>query len=387
MDITPAPLTRMRPVVVALTLAFVAILLAACTGPATGPGQTTSGLPSSPFEPTTTEAPPPGPLVAYRAADEIGLAEGTRIVASVAGAFPTANDLITTEDRRYVFARTEDNRLATLDVEARRGSVRPVTVGPTLGTAGGSSVVWWEQPNRLMRLNLADPDAVPEVARIVDLPPVAGVRPGEPRLVVARGGTAVLARVEAPPSPFGGPDTLYAVRGPGPPTPLGHAEANSPVTVARLSPDGAVLTYALYRATDSGCGTAAVVQSNADGTQEMFDVAGADPHAGSRVTRLWWPVDGPPKLSLLTWQCGEPGQPAQTDPPLVWQLSDGHIAQVEPPTSALQTAELAPGQRALLLPHAEGYGDPAGTLVFEDGSRRFPVRQDVDAIAALPQAP
>ncbi|MGE2837204.1 hypothetical protein [Mycobacterium sp. SMC-4] len=385
MDTQPEPLTRPRSLVVTLTLAFVALLVAACAGPPAGTGGTTSAQPSSPYDPTTTTtAPPPaGPLLAYRAADEIGLVDGTRIVATVPGTFPTSNDLITTEDRRFVFARTDDNQLATLDVEAQRGTIRPVTVGPTLGTAGDSAVVWWEQPNRLMRLNLADPDAVPEVAQIVDFPPVAGIRPGEPRLVVARGGTAVLARVEAPPSPFGGPDTLYAVRGPGPPASLGQADANSPVTVARLSPDGAELAYAVYRATDSGCGTAAVVQSKADGSQEVFEVAGSDPTAGSRVTRLWWPTDGQPKLSLSTWRCGEP----QTEPPLVWQLADGQIAQVAPPTSALQTAELTPGQRALLLPQIDQYGAPDGTLVFEDGSRRFPIREDVDGIAVLPQSP
>ncbi|UXA17960.1 hypothetical protein [Mycobacterium sp. SMC-4] len=374
-------LTRSRSLVLALTLVVIAALVAACTGvdPAPEPTNTADPEPTT----TTTAPPPAGPLLAYRAADEIGVVDGGRVVATVSGTFPTSNDLITTEDRRFVFARTADNQLAVLDVEARRGTIRSVPVGPTLGTIGDSDVVWWEQPNRLMRLDLSDPDAVPEVAQEVEFPPVAGVRPGEPRLVVARGGTTVLARVEAPPSPFGGPDTLYAVRGTGPPTLLGQADANSPVTVARLSPDGAVLAYALYRATDGGCGTAAVAQSNADGSQEMFEVAGPDPDAGSRITRLWWPTEGQPQLSLSTWRCGEP----QTSPPLVWQLADQGITQVTPPTAALQTAELAPGQRALLVPQPEHFGDPAGTLVFEDEGQQFPVRDDVDGIAVLPQAP
>lgn len=388
MSTQPTPRTRSRtPLLLTLALAVIAALVAACTAVPSAPESSTTTGPSSPFDPTTTPQQPAGPLLAFRAADEIGVADGSRVVASVPGTFPTSNDLITTEDRRFVFARTDDSRLAVLDVAARRGTVRPVTVGPTLGTMGPSDVVWWEQPDRLMRLDLSKPDSAPEVARTVDFPPVGGVRPGEPRLVVARGGTTVLARVEAPPSPFGGPDTLYAVRGPGPPAPLGPADANSPVTVARLSPDGAVLAYALYRATDSGCGTAAVVQSDADGAQEMFDVAGSDPQAGSRVTRLWWPSEGLPKLSLSTWRCGAPAPSTGPDPPLVWQLSDSAIAQLTPPTSALQTAELAPGKRALLLPSPEDYAAPAGTLVFEDGARRFPVRDDVDGIAVLPQAP
>lgn len=374
--------------VTAVLLGLVALVAAACTGLQSPPESTsTSGSsaakPSSPFDPTTT-APPPGlngPLLAYRAADEIGVVEGTNVIATAKGAFTPSNDLISTEDGRFVFARTVDNQLATIDVRNRRGATRPIPVGPTLGTAGGSAIVWWEQPNRLMRLDLADAAATPQVMQTVDLPAVP--QAGDPRLIVARGGTAVIARVEAAPSPFGGPDTLYAVRGPGAPTSLGQADANSPVSVARLSPDGAALVYALYRATGDACGTAAVVQSDADGTQQTFDVAGADPAAGSRITKLWWPNEGPPKLSLTTWRCGQP----QTDPPVVWQLTGDQIAQVSPPTSALQTAEVAPGQRALILPHSDGYADPAGALVFEESSRRIPIKDDVDAIAVLEPSP
>ncbi len=371
---------------------LICLLTAACTGAepgspgsATGSSTATTSTSRSPFEPTTTPKPPDtaGPLIAYRAADEIGLVEGTSVVATAKGSFTPSNDLLTTDDGKFVFARTTDNQLATIEVATGRGSTRPVTVGPVVGTGGGSAVVWWEQPNRLMRLDLADPQAQPELAQIVDLPPVAGVRPGDPRLVIARGGTAVIARVEAPPSPFGGPDTLYAVRGPGPPTSLGQADANSPVAVARLSPDGASLSYALYRATDAACGTAAVVTSDANGTQQTFDVAAAVVNAGFRVTKLWWPTAGPPKLSLTTWVCGQP----QTYPPVVWQLSGDQIAQTTPPTSALQTADVAPGQRALILPRSDAPTDPAGSLVFEESSRRISIKGGVDAIAVIPPSP
>ncbi|OAN41720.1 hypothetical protein A4X20_02305 [Mycolicibacterium iranicum] len=354
-------------------------------GSATGASSATTSTSRSPFEPTTTQKPPDttGPLIAYRAADEIGLVEGTSVVATAKGSFTPSNDLITTDDGKFVFARTTDNQLATIEVATGQGSTRPVTVGPAVGSGGGSAVVWWEQPNRLMRLDLADPQAQPELAQTVDLPPVAGVRPGDPRLLIARGGTAVIARVEAPPSPFGGPDTLYAVRGPGPPTSLGQADADSPVSVARLSPDGASLSYALYRASDNACGTAALVTSDANGTQQTFDVAAADVNAGFRVTKLWWPMTGPPKLSLMTWVCGQP----QTYPPVVWEVSGDHIAQTTPPTSALQTADVAPGQRALILPGSDTPTDPAGTLVFEESSRRITIKGGVDAIAVISPSP
>ena len=366
--------------------ALLAVLMAACTGVEPSPDATSSSsaLPSSPFDPTTTALPEPtGPLLAYRAADEIGLVDGTKIIASAPGTFPASNDLLTTEDYRFVFARTADNQLVTLEVATGKTATLPVDVGSAVGTGGQSTVVWWEQPNRLMQLDLADPDAQPVLAQIVDLPPVAGIRPGEPRLLVARGGTAVVARVEGAPSPFGGPDTLYAVRGPGAPTSLGQADANSPVTVARLSADGARLAYALYRATDSGCGTAAVVLTDADGSQQTYDVAAADAASGSRVPKLWWPTEGLPRLSLMTWRCDRP----EAYPPLVWQLSDDGITQVQPPAPAIQSAEPLPGQRDLILPEDGQYTDPDGALVLEESDRRIPIKSQVDAVAVIPLSP
>ena len=129
--------------------------------------------------------------------------------------------------------------------------------------------------------------------------------------------------------------------------------------------------------------SAAVVTSDADGTQQTFDVAAADVDAGFRVTKLWWPTSGPPKLSLTTWVCGQP----QTAPPVVWQVSGDHIAQTTPPTSALQTADVAPGQRALILPRSDAPTEPAGSLVFEESSRRISIQGGVDAIAVIPPSP
>lgn len=365
-----------------VALIAIASMVSACAGVEYSRGleSTTAVRASSPFDPTPPKT--TGPLVAYRAADEIGLVDGTKVIVKVRGTFDASNDLITTDDGRFVFARTTDNKIAVIDVDSGKGATRDVQAGPVLGTIGESTIAWLEQPNRLMQLDLANKDSEPVLYQAIDLPPVSGVR-AEPRLLVARGGTAVIARLEAPPSPFGGPDTLYAVRGPGPPTRLGQADANSPVMVARLSPDGAELAYALYRASDGGCGTAAVVLSDADGQQQTFDVAGPGADAGSKVPKLWWPVTGPPELSLATWRCDRP----ESNAPLVWQLADDRIEQITPPTSALQTAEVAPGQRAMILPETGGSAEPTGTLVLEESGRRIPIKDEVDAIAVLRRSP
>ncbi len=72
---------------------------------------------------------------------------------------------------------------------------------------------------------------------------------------------------------------------------------------------------------------------------------------------------------------------------MVWQLAGDHIAQTAPPTSALQTAEVAPGQRALILPHSGAYDEPTGALVFQESDRRFPIKDEVNAIAVVPGSP
>lgn len=371
-----------RSLTLVTTLALLVILVAACTGVDSVSGSTTVRA-SSPFDPTNSPSKPTGPLLAYRAVDEIGLVDGTEVIATTPGTFDASNDLLTTEDGRFVFARTTDNKVATVEVNTRKTTTRPIAVGPVLGTGDGSTILWWEQPNRLMALDLADPDSQPVLHQTVNLPPLPGVGSAHPRLVVARGGTAVIARVEVTPSPFGGPDSLYAVHGPGAPTPLGQADANSPVSVARLSADGSQLAYALYRSTESTCGTAAVVLSDADGGQQVFDAAGPDSDSGSRVPKLWWPAEGPPKLSLATWRCDRP----ESFSPLVWQLTGNSIEQITPSTSALQTADVAPGQRALILPETGSYTEPTGSLVLEESARRISIKDRVNAIAVIQPAP
>ena len=123
--------------------------------------------------------------------------------------------------------------------------------------------------------------------------------------------------------------------------------------------------------------------TDADGSQQTYDVAGTDAESGSRVPKLWWPSEGLPELSLMTWRCDRP----ETYPPLVWQLADDGMTQVQPPASAIQIADVAPGQRALVLPEDGQYTDPVGALVIEESDRRFPVASQVDAIAVIPLAP
>jgi hypothetical protein len=369
-----------------MLLALCASVVAGCTTPPGGtPGGTATPpvLPTFPTAPTTTSkaALPTGPLVAYRASTEIGLVDGTKIVATAPGSSAPSSEPFVTEDGRFVFARSGDGKLVTLDARSGKSQVIPLPQASRLGTAGASMIVWWEQPNRLMQLDLAAEAVAPTLRQTVNLPPVAGA--SDPALLTARGGTAVISRVESAPSPTGGPDTLYAVRG-NIPASLGRADANTPVAIAELSPDGASLAYALYRRSSDTCGTAAVVVSNADGSQQSYDVAAPGPATGSEVLHLWWQESHPMALSLATWQC----DPASSYSPRVWELGSDRLVQMTPPTVALQAVEVTPGQRALIIPQGGPTPEQSGTLVVEDSGRRFPVKPDVNALEVIPaQAP
>lgn len=330
---------------------------------------------------STTTTPPPepsGPLLAYRAASEIGLVDGTTVVATAPGSFAPSSDPLATEDGKFVFARSSDGGVTVLDVAARTSRAVAVPIDSTIGTGGGSTIVWWEQPNRLMQLDLADPTGQPALRQEIDLPRQAGA--SDAALLTARNGTVVVARTESEPSPFGGPDTLYAVHGDAEPTSLGTADANTPVASAVLSPDGSRLAYALYRRTSNSCGTAAIVVSDADGSQETYDVAAPNFITGSQVLGMWWPDGKPMSLSLATWKC----ETASYYSPLTWQLGDAGLVEADPRTVALEVAEVVPGQRALIVPKVGVAPEPSGTLVIEDSGRRFPLGPPaVDAIAVV----
>lgn len=368
-----------------LLLALCASLVAGCTTPPGGtPGGTATppGLPTFPTAPTTTTpALPKGVLTAYRSSTELGLVDGTKIVATAPGTFTPSNEPFVTEDGRFLFARSNDGKLVTLDARTGKSQVIPLPKASRVGTAGASMIVWWEQPNRLMQLDLSAEAVAPTLRQTVNLPPVAGA--SDPALLTARGGTVVLSRVESAPSPTGGPDTLYAVRGDVPAS-LGTADSNTPVAVAELSPDGASLAYALYRRSSNSCGTAAVVVSNADGTQQTYDVAAPGPATASEVLHMWWQEGHAMELSLATWQC----DPTSAYSPRVWELGSDRLVQTTPPTVALQAIDVIPGQRALIIPQGGPAPEQSGTMVVEDSGRRFPVKPGVDALDVIPaQAP
>ncbi len=96
-----------------------------------------------------------GPMLAFRAANEIGLAQGGTVLATEPGDFAPTGEPILTEDGRFVFARN-DGRLAVLDTESGYPRTIEVPVGPWVGTGGGEVAGL----GREYRATLRQPDLV-----------------------------------------------------------------------------------------------------------------------------------------------------------------------------------------------------------------------------------
>ncbi|MEV3901797.1 hypothetical protein AB0K11_05685 [Mycobacterium sp. NPDC050551] len=318
-----------------------------------------------------------GPILAFRAANEIGLAQGGTLVATEPGEFAATGEPILTEDGRFVFARSE-GRLAVLDTESRYPRTIEVPVGPWLGTGGGSTVVWVEEPDRLMQLDLAVADPAPTLRRTLDLPKTP-VPSGPPLLVASRGDTAVVARAEAQPLPSNGPHILYSVRADEPPKPLGNTNANTPVERAVISPDGESLAYAVFRESGADCGSASLTIVSLDGAAPRTVTVGSrDPAMGDRVLYLWW-TGITPELSFDEWKCADP-----------WIRKAPTVSEVRGlslyPTlqgAALQIIDVGPGITARLEPSAFEAREPVGLLILDDKGEKTPVHTDVSAVAPV----
>ncbi|UGT93057.1 hypothetical protein [Mycobacterium ostraviense] len=325
-------------------------------------------------------------LVAYRSADELGLIQGTTVIAKASGTYtePSGTPLIT-DDGHFIFARSSPTALTTIDVQNHRVNTVPIPVTQRLGTGGGSTIVWLDGHQQVMQLDLTKPSDGAIVRQVVDLPPLANsLIPRDPMLVAARNGTVILTRVESDPSPFGGPDTLYAIRS-GSTVPLGKADTNTPVSIGAVSPDGDDYAFGLYRRSSNACGQGAVTLIKlADRSQQTIELNQPPSEAvGSRISKMWWPAGGPATLSYSSWNCSDM---STTVPQTVWQLAGDRLVQPSP-DRALEILDLAPHERAIIIPEQSAQPQASGTLVIEINGKRTTVRAQVSDIAHIDAQP
>lgn len=357
---------------IAATIQICAALLAGCQGQTKPPADDSN---------TTRES-----LVAYRAADEMGLIQGTTVIAKASGTYtePSGTPLIT-DDGHFIFARSSPATLTTIDVQNRRVNTVPIPTAQRLGTGGGSTIVWLDGHQQVMQLDLTKPSHGATVRQIVDLPPLANsLIPRDPMLVAARNGTVILARVESEPSPFGGPDTLFAIRS-GSTVPLSKADTNTPVSVGAVSPDGDNYAFGLYRRSSNACGQGAVTLVKlADRSQQTIELNQPPSEAvGSQISKMWWPAGGPATLSYSSWNCSDM---STTVPQTVWQLAGDHLVQ-QSPDRALEILNLSPHERAIIIPEQSAQPQASGTLVIEINGKRTMIHAQVSDIAHIGAQP
>jgi len=207
--------------------------------------------------------------MAYRASTEIG--------------WPTARRSWRRPRQLHAVQRTLRHRGRPLRLRAVRGRKagharrahrsqpsRPAAAGLPLAPGRQHDRVV-EQPNRLMQLDLAAEAVAPTLRQTVDLPPVDDAAATAPALLTARGARRHLpgrirtvtlgVQTRCTPCAAAARRRLSAARMR---TPRWRSPNSAPTVRAR---------YALYRRSSDTCGTAAVVVSNADGSQQSYDVA------------------------------------------------------------------------------------------------------------------
>jgi len=210
----------------------------------------------------------------------------------------------------------------------------------------------------------------------------ASPAPAEPVLIAARSGTVVLARVESAPSPFGGPDTLYAIRRNGSITRLGEVDANTPIGQNSFSPGGDTFAYSRYRRSTNVCGQGGVTLVKlVDGSSRTVDLNRPAPGdgTGSQVSQMWWPADGPLTISYSSWNCSDL---STVVPQSVWQLSGDQWTQTTR-DRALQVLDVTPHERAIVVPEQSDQPQTSGALVVDADGQRTTIRPQVGAIALI----
>ncbi|MUM22835.1 hypothetical protein FZI91_14125 [Mycobacterium sp. CBMA271] len=150
-----------------------------------------------------------------------------------------------TSDARFVYTQAGEN-LAAIDIQS--GATRAVRCGCALVRPGfGSNVTWFDEPNRIMALDLADPDAQPAVQRQVDLPVLEAGEWGTDTAVIGVRGPQILLkrptqRIPQTSHPILTGYSILAVEGDGPARQVASATL-FPGQMPTPSPDGNKLAF------------------------------------------------------------------------------------------------------------------------------------------------
>lgn len=335
-----------QPLLVAL-----GVVLAGCQLPGGSPGA--PGLARS--------------ILAYTAGHEFGLVHNASVASRIDGDFTRARAQFTA-DGRYAFAVEAGRHLVVVD--SHNGEVHAFPISSHHPVAeDNSAVVWFEAPDRLMRLDLAADHPEPGLHREIRLPdlpsPPTEGRDTETQVLGVGAGGVLIARNECP-CDGGDHEHLYLIGNDRVIQDLG-VPAVGAVSAPQLSADDGRLAYAANASSGSGCGSSTVVQVDLVSAIVSTSAIGG---GCAPIDHLWWGEVG----SLFA---------AADDDGInsVWKYGMTGWARVEP-GPLLEKRPLRTGGTAVLVPAADSA--KTGILAIETDGQRTELAKDVTTIAIQP---
>ncbi|ADG96777.1 hypothetical protein Srot_0290 [Segniliparus rotundus DSM 44985] len=383
-----------------------AFALASCHAPDDGQGSSSSaqhhavGASTAATAPLPTDFPgiPAGAVVAYHDGD--GVKVITAIPAATQASFGAKDTGAPsfTADGKHVFAsvgkanRQDADQILDFDVATR--TVRSIACPCAKAVAAsGSMLVWWEDPDRLMSLDLREPDPKPKILRTVQLPTPApdkiqgelSWQPSGTAVIGASRDIVLIGRLPTKPLPTGGPTYLFTVQDDGTARSLGAANSDGPVTRALFSPGGKQFAYiGRYRASsNSRSASVSIVDTSTWQTQTPSIADSSSPGVVPGVTSLWWDSDGALDTVYYSDKEGSPSPMTTVTPPNIWTLTDQTWKQIGF-DGERWLYHLAPGAILTL-----GRSNPrdehsvSTTLSMEVQGRRAQIAEGVTAVAAM----
>lgn len=327
-----------------------------------------SGTESTPEATMTADA---NALFGYRTESEIGVVRGDTVAVRVPGYFRAPQF---TSDRKFLFTTSlkSTGNLVAIDVNNNKVDTRALPSGATAASSG-SSIIWWQEPDQLMTIDLSNPASTPSVKRRINLP--AAPEGTHARLIAAHGDTVLLARLERTGGTAMGPDNLYLARD-GAVTPLGITGGDEPTREAAVSPDGRFIAYPISH---RQCGHAQVAVIDVQkATTQTFSLPGdADTGTSTGVLWLWWASDNTVRASFTSRSCFSPS--TLTEPfkdPAIWALNNGSWQQEK--QGVYQKLAISPTVTALLEPTESG----GVTLVVQSGNTKTTITNKVQYLVA-----
>jgi hypothetical protein len=386
-----------------------AAVLALASCHATGDGQRSSpsAQPHAVSGSTAATAPlptdfpgiPAGAVVAYHDGDGVKVITGSPAAAQARFGAKDTGAPSFTADGKHAFASggKTDGKDAdqVLDFDVATHVVRSIACPCAKAVAAsGSALIWWEDPDRLMRLDLSEPDPKPKTLHAVQLPPPApdkvqgelSWQPGGTSVIGANADTVLIGRLPSKPLATGGPTYLFAVQKDGTARSLGQADSDGPVIRAFFSPDGKRFAYiGGHRTSPSSRSSSASIVDTATWQTQTPPIADSSaPGVVPGVTSLWWDSDGALDAVYLSTKEDSPSPREFVTPPNIWTLTGQNWKQIGF-DGGRWLYHLAPDAvLTLVRSNPDDEHSSSTALSIETQGRRVQIAEGVTAVVATP---